>query len=86
MIADFNFKNPNLFNPSMFGSVIFRPAFNTFELINTTQAWSLLFTAGQEDTTFGLNPKAGRRFTSLLFAIAASGILGVLILQTGLLG
>jgi hypothetical protein len=81
MITDFDFRNP-----SLFGSVIFRPAFNTFELINATQAWSLLFTAGQEDKIFGGNPKAGRRFTNLLFAIATSGIVGVLIVQTRLLG
>ncbi|MDX2270483.1 MAG: hypothetical protein NW237_00835 [Cyanobacteriota bacterium] len=81
MITDFDFRNP-----SLFGSVIFRPAFNTFELINATQSWSLLFTAGQEDKILGLNPKAGRRFTNLLFAIAASGIVGVLIVQIRLLG
>lgn len=81
MITDFDFKNPSLFGP-----VIFRPAFNAFEPINGTQAWSLLFTGGREDKTLGLSPKVGISFTSLLFAIAASGIAGVLIVQTRLLG
>jgi hypothetical protein len=81
MITDFDFRNP-----SLFGSVIFRPDFNAFELINATQAWSLLFTVGQEDKILGVSPRAGRRFTNLLFTIVASGIVGVLIVQTRLLG
>lgn len=81
MITDFDFSSP-----SLFGSVIFRPAFNTFERINATQAWSLLFTAGQEDKVLGFNPKVGRRFTNLLLTIAASGIVGVLVVQARLLG
>jgi hypothetical protein len=80
MIDDFDYRDS-----SLFGSVVFRPTFNTFELINPTQAWSLLFTGGREDKTLGLNPKVGRRFTTLLFAMAALGIFGVVIVQTRLL-
>ncbi len=81
MRTDFDFRNS-----SLFGFVIFRPAFNTFERLNATQAWSLLFTAGREDKILGGNPKAGWRFTNSLFAIAASAIVGVIIFQARLLG
>lgn len=77
MITDLDFKNLDLFGP-----VVFRPAFNNFEAINATQAWSLFFTGGQEDKTLGFSPEAGRFFSTILLAIAASGIAGVLIFQT----
>jgi hypothetical protein len=81
MNTDFDFKKS-----SLSGSIIFRSAFNTFEPINATQAWSLLFTTGRKDKFLGLNPKVGRRLTSLLFAIAAAGIIRVLMLHPAVLG
>ncbi len=70
MKTDFDiFKNKDLFAP-----VIFRSYFNDFRILNSTQAWSLFFTAGQEDKILGSNRELGRFFTSLLIAIVVTGI------------
>jgi len=46
MNTDFDFPNKYLIGP-----VVFRPDFNAqSEVISENQAWSLFFTAGQEDT------------------------------------
>ncbi|MFQ4138548.1 hypothetical protein PGN35_019760 [Nodosilinea sp. PGN35] len=74
MATDFDFSNKELFGP-----VVFRPGFNQAEAINANQAWSLFFTAGQEDKKLGFNVEAGRLFTNLLAATAVSGILGAAI-------
>ncbi|MBR8838170.1 MAG: hypothetical protein DSM106950_30250 [Stigonema ocellatum SAG 48.90 = DSM 106950] len=79
MKTDLDFTSPELF-----GSVVFRPSFNSFQIINPTQAWSLLFTGGQEDKALG--DQGGSFFTNLLIAIVVSGVLGTLILQSSLLG
>lgn len=71
MISDFDFSNRDLFGP-----VIFRPSFNQAEAINANQAWSLFFTAGQEDKKLGFNAEAGRLFTNLLAAIVVTGVIG----------
>jgi hypothetical protein len=71
MRTDFDFPQKNLIGP-----VVFRPDFNNFETINANQAWSLFFTAGQEDKALGLNAELGKFFTYLLIAIAATGTLG----------
>jgi hypothetical protein len=71
MKTDFNFPGKYLMGP-----VVFRPSFNEqSEEINANQAWSLFFTAGQEDKALGFNTEAGRFFTNLLMAIAVSGII-----------
>jgi len=71
MKTDFDFSNKYLVGP-----VVFRPDFNAdAETISGTQAWSLFFTAGQEDKAFGLSSEAGRFFTNLLLAAGAAGIL-----------
>jgi len=71
MKTDFDFPNKYLIGPA-----VFRPDFNAqFEVINVNQAWSLFFTAGQEDKGLGFNAEAGRFFTNLLLAIAATGVL-----------
>lgn len=71
MKTDFDFPNKNLL-----GSVVFRPDFNTpGETLTANQAWSLFFTAGQEDKALGLNAEAGRFFTRLLIAAGGAGIL-----------
>lgn len=71
MKTDFNFPNKYLVGP-----VVFRPDFNAQpQAISATQAWSLLFTAGQEDKALGFNAEAGRFFTNLLLAIGAAGVL-----------
>lgn len=76
MNTDFDFKDPTLFGP-----VVFRPSFNNFETINATQAWSLFFTASQEDKILGFSPELGRFFTNALIAIAGAGILWSLIFK-----
>jgi len=71
MKTDFDFPNKYLIGP-----VVFRPDFNAqSEVINANQAWSLFFTAGQEDKVLGFNPEAGRFLTNLLLAVGAAGVL-----------
>ena len=74
MKTDLDFRNPALFGPAAF-----RPAFKEFKTINSTQAWSLFFTAGQNDAALGMNPEVGNFFNCLLFAITGTGILATLI-------
>ncbi|BAZ20435.1 hypothetical protein NIES4073_13110 [Kalymmatonema gypsitolerans NIES-4073] len=77
MTSNLNFKSPELF-----GSVVFRPDFNSFKTINASQAWSLFLTGGREDKELGSSPQIGLFFTSILLAVATSGFSGTLILQT----
>lgn len=71
MKTDFDFPNKDLIGP-----VVFRPDFNSqAEVLDVNQAWSLFFTAGQEDKVLGFNTEAGRFFTNLLLAIATAGVL-----------
>jgi hypothetical protein len=81
MTTDFDFPNKYLVGP-----VVFRPAFNEHneptEAISATQAWSLFFTAGQEDKALGLNAQAGQFFTSLLVAGIVAGTLWTLLFTT----
>ncbi|PSB20476.1 hypothetical protein C7B76_06360 [filamentous cyanobacterium CCP2] len=70
MRTDFDFPKQQLLGP-----VIFRPDFNQFEGIGANQAWSLFFTAGQEDKALGFNAEAGRFFTNTLIAIGVAGTL-----------
>jgi hypothetical protein len=75
MKTDFDFPNKYLMGP-----VVFRPDFNNrAEVISANQAWSLFFTAGQEDKALGFNPELGRFFTNLLLAIGGAGVLWVLL-------
>ncbi|WAL58339.1 hypothetical protein [Thermocoleostomius sinensis] len=71
MRTDFEFPNKDLIGP-----VVFRPDFNRFEAIDVNQAWSLFFTAGQEDKNLGFNSEAGRFFTNLLIAVGVAGTIG----------
>jgi hypothetical protein len=69
--TDFDFPNKYLIGP-----VVFRPEFNAqADVLNASQAWSLFFTAGQEDKTLGSNAEPGQFFTNLLFAVGVTGIL-----------
>ncbi|MEH2157694.1 hypothetical protein [Nostoc sp.] len=70
MKTDFDYPNKNLL-----GAVVFRPSFNDFEKINANQAWSLFFTAGQEDKVLGQQPELGKFFTYLLIALGVTGTL-----------
>ena len=81
MKTDLDFTSPELFSP-----VVFRSAFNSFEAINPSQAWSLFFSGGREDKALGFGSQTGIFFTSTLIALVASGVAGTLILQTALLG
>ncbi len=76
MKTDFDFQNPTLLGPK-----VFQPSFNQFETVNGTQAWSLFFTASQEDKALGDSPELGRFFTNAIVAIATAGIIGVAIFQ-----
>ncbi|MEH2148059.1 hypothetical protein [Nostoc sp.] len=70
MKTDFDYPNQ-----SLLGAVVFRPSFNDFEKINVNQAWSLFFTAGQEDKILGQQPELGKFFTYLLIALGVTGTL-----------
>jgi hypothetical protein len=68
MKSDFDFSKPELF-----GTVVFRPSFNSYEKLSANKAWSLFFTAGREDKKLGFNPEAGRLFNNLLIATGLVG-------------
>jgi hypothetical protein len=70
MITKFNYEGKNLYTP-----VIFRPDFQVATL-NTNQAWSLFFSAGQEENELGNNNEYGWFFNNLLMAVIVSGIIG----------
>ncbi|MEH2377549.1 MAG: hypothetical protein V7K27_01365 [Nostoc sp.] len=70
MKTDFDYPKKDLI-----GTVVFRPDFNNFEIINANQAWSLFFTAGQDDKGLGQEIEFGRFFNNLLIAIGVTGIL-----------
>ena len=63
----------------LFSPVVFRSDFNSFKIINVSQAWSLLFTGGREDKELGSSPQVGVFFTTALLALVASGVAGTLI-------
>lgn len=72
MRSDFDYNNKDLFGP-----VVFRPSFNgSDDAISANQAWSLFFTAGQEDKALGTNAESGRLFNNVLIAIAVVGVVG----------
>jgi len=78
MKTDFDsFMNKNLFRP-----VIFQTDFNNFDSLTLNQAWSLFFTAGQEDKVLGLEPELGRFFNNLLIAVGVMGTLAALFIST----
>ncbi|MDZ8034007.1 hypothetical protein [Nostoc sp. DedSLP04] len=70
MRTDFDFPKKDLIGP-----VVFRPDFTNFEKINLNQAWSLFFTAGQDDKVLGKEIELGKFFTNLLIAVGVTGIL-----------
>lgn len=65
MITKFNYTASNLFTP-----VVFRQDFQA-ATINATQAWSLFFSAGQEENLFGENPETGWFFNNLMLGSVA---------------
>ncbi|QMS86529.1 hypothetical protein HUN01_02710 (plasmid) [Nostoc edaphicum CCNP1411] len=70
MKTDFDFPKKDLIGP-----VVFRPDFNNFEIINVNQAWSLFFSAGQDDKVLGEETELGKFFTNLLIAVGVTGTL-----------
>jgi hypothetical protein len=70
MKTDFDFYSKDLFAP-----VVFRADFNNFEIISVNQAWSLFFSAGQDDKGLGQEIELGKFFTNLLIAVGVTGIL-----------
>ncbi|MEH1964887.1 MAG: hypothetical protein RMY28_016580 [Nostoc sp. ChiSLP01] len=70
MRTDFDFPKKDLIGP-----VVFRPDFTNFEKINLNQAWSLFFTAGQDDKALGQGIELGKFFTNVLIAVGVTGIL-----------
>ncbi|MBD2344672.1 hypothetical protein [Anabaena subtropica] len=70
MRTDFDFPRKDLIGP-----VVFRPNFNNFETINVNQAWSLFFSAGQDDKKLGEQAELGNFLTNTLIAIGVTGTL-----------
>ncbi|WP_414570730.1 hypothetical protein [Nostoc sp. CCY 9925] len=70
MKTDFDFPKKDLIGP-----VVFRPNFNNFATINVNQAWSLFFSAGQDDKVLGEETELGKFFTNLLIAVGVTGTL-----------
>lgn len=70
MKTDFDFPKKDLIGP-----VVFRPNFNEFETINVNQAWSLFFSAGQDDKVLGQEKELGKFFTNILIAVGLTGSL-----------
>lgn len=70
MRTDFDYPSQDLLGP-----VVFRPNFNEFENINSNQAWSLFFSAGQDDKTLGEQQEFGNLFNNILIAIGVTGVL-----------
>ncbi|OKH18503.1 hypothetical protein [[Limnothrix rosea] IAM M-220] len=63
MVSQFEYTpNKNLFTP-----VIFREDFQE-ATISATQAWSLFFSAGQEENLFGENREIGWFYNNVIFA------------------
>lgn len=67
MKTDFDYPKKDLIGP-----VVFRPDFNNFAKINANQAWSLFFTAGQDDKSLGQQAELGNFFTNVLIAITVA--------------
>ncbi len=70
MKTDFDFPKKDLIGP-----VVFRPNFNNFETIDVNQAWSLFFSAGQDDKVLGQERELGKFFTNVLIAVGITGTL-----------
>jgi hypothetical protein len=66
MISKFEYNPKNLYTP-----VIFRQDFNA-ATITATQAWSLFFTAGQEENLFGTEKETGWFYNNFLVAVVIS--------------
>lgn len=75
-------NNLNLASSELSIPVVFRSAFNSFEVINPSQAWSLFFTGGKEDKNLGIGSRTGLLFTSALAVVVASGVAATLAFHT----
>lgn len=61
---------------------VFRPDFNNFANISSTQAWSLFFTASRDDMALGKNFAVGQLWTFLLGATVISSVISVLVFKS----
>ncbi len=71
METRFAYEGQDLYTP-----VVFRSDFNNFAKLSATQAWSMFFTASQEERALGSNPEVGRFFTNLLIAAGVAFVVG----------
>ena len=58
----------------------FSLAFNNFQQITATQAWSMFFSVSKTDSMFGSNPAIGRLLTIALFAAMIASAIEVVLL------
>lgn len=66
MVNNFNYNHKNLLTP-----VIFRKDFRN-ATISATQAWSLFFSAGQEENLFGKEREIGWFYNNTLVAFGVT--------------
>ncbi|MBD1924711.1 hypothetical protein H6F74_00185 [Trichocoleus sp. FACHB-90] len=71
MKTDFNLDVRSVSAPTVFNA-----DFNNFAPITANQAWSLFFTAGQDDAVLGDSPELGRLFNNILKAVVFTVIVG----------
>lgn len=76
MKNNFDYTGQNLFTP-----IIFRSDFNDGSTLNVSQAWSLFFTAGQEENALDGKGSKGWFYNNLLLAVIAGGTVWALFLS-----
>ena len=74
-------RNLHLKSNKLFGSVVFRPDFSSFNPINSFPAWSPAKTGGRENKQLGSGSQVGLLFISVLLAIVVLGLVAMLMQQ-----
>lgn len=62
--------------------LIFTSSFNQFQLINSTQAWSLFLTGCKKDDSFGKNPMIGKYLTTAILGAIIAQILEAILMAS----
>ena len=73
--------NLHLKSNKLFGSVVIRPDFSSFNPINSFRAWSPAKTDGRENKQLGSGSQVGLLFISVLLAIVVLGLVAMLMQQ-----
>ncbi len=73
--------NLHLKSNKLFGPVVFRPDFSSFNPSNSFRAWTPAKTRGRNDQQLGSGSQIGLLFISVLLAIVALGLVAMLMQQ-----